>query len=128
MPSRVVERREAGSLHAVESSRADAGAQAVEIVRIGVECEFVIVLETVEADVLSQTGAGSVVERVCQRVLARHIAPDGLLEILRVTVVGDSVFVAFQTVFEDIFRNLAEVKIKVSAFQIVVFRIQEWIQ
>ena len=124
----VVDKRELVLLQAVESCRRYTAADIVYVCPVGREFKFLIGVKTVETDILSQTGTGIIVERICERILRRHSTPDCLFEILVVAVVRDAVLIALQTVFENIFRNLTEVQIQVAAFKIVVFRVEERIK
>ncbi len=63
---RVVQRREAVGLHAVERCRGEFKAQAVEIGGVGFERELVGVWKSVETYVLRGARAGVVVESVCE--------------------------------------------------------------
>ena len=123
---RVVERREQVGLLGLDglgdSLRV---AQFFEIILICREYELLVVVQTVEAHVLSKARTGVVVKRVSERILLRHTTPHGFGQILVVAVVRNAVLVAFETVLEDILADFAEVDIEVAAFVVGVLGIEE---
>ena len=76
---------------------------------------FLLVVQTVQAQVLLHARTAFVVEGVCYAVGLGHIAPCGLLHIVHVSVYGQSALVCLLAVLEDVLAYLAEVEIQVAA-------------
>ena len=112
---RVVEGRELVVFEFGNFCRRKFQSQIVDVVLIGREFEFGVGMQTVETDVLISARTGSVVEGVSHRRFGRNAPPNGFAGFVGAAVNGVSVFVSLETVFEDVFAYLTEVKVEVAA-------------
>ena len=125
---RVVERREGIFLHSGNGFGREGAAKLVEIVGVGVEHELIVVAQTVKTNVLIAARFVGIVESVGEGVFGADAAPHGGAGAVGSAVVGQTVFVRFQTIFENIFREFAKVEIEVATFVVGVLGIEEGVE
>ena len=122
---RVVEGRELVVLHPCDYIGRQTQAKFVEVVFVRRESEFIVVRQTVEANILQHTGSAAVIETVGKRILGAYTSPCGFGKVLVVAVDRNTVFIALQTVFQNVFRYFAEVQIQVAAVVVRILGVQE---
>ena len=123
----VVERREWVEFHLLDGGGVEAKAEALDILLISGEVELVVGGEPVETHILDGASLPGVVKGVGERVLSGYASPNGLAEVLGVAVDRDTVFVALETILEDILGYLTEVDIEVAALVVGVVGVEEWV-
>ena len=126
--SGVVDWRELVLLHFLDSGCRQGLTQFAHIFAIGGEILLFFGGKSVQTHVLQFACSLGIVEGIGERGFARHLTPNGLLDVGIVAVIRQSVLITFESVFEHILAQFAEVEIEVSAFFVIGFFVEEGVE
>ena len=110
---RVIEGREGILQHLLDGSSGELGAQLLQILRIGREGQLLVGGEAVQTHILQLAVVG--IEGIAGALRARHLTPDGRINLGEVAIHRQPVLKELLLIFQDVLGDLTQVEIEVAS-------------
>ena len=122
---RVVEGRELVLPHGLDHGRRQFRLQLGQEILVRRESILLVVGQSVKAHILQPPRATGIVEGIGERLPLGDLAPRRSGYLCRIAVDGQTVLERFHTIFENIFRHLAQVEVEVTALVVGLGLVEE---
>ena len=114
--------------HGVGQVGQGTGVQFVPECLICSEGLFLLIAQSVQAQVLLGSRTTLIIERIGDTIGLGHIAPGGFLDVIHITIDGQTALVCLLTVLQDVFAYLTQIEVQVTAQFLLVRTISLFIE